>query len=499
MHTPITASMLYNLVQCPHRVTMDLFGDATQKDAISPFVQLLWERGQAFEREVIETLEIPCVNLRDDPAQERERLTTEAMANGADLIYGGRISADNLLGQPDLLRRAGTGYIAGEIKSGAGLEGSTGGTDGRPKKHYAVQLGLYTDILERLGFSGGRTPFVWDVHGEEVVYDLDAPQSQRNPTTLWEIYQSSLQSARGIVAQEQETLPALAGTCKLCQWRSACAARLEELDDLTLIPELGRSRRDALQPYFATVRQLAEADLSPLMRGGKTVISGISPKMLHKFQERARLQVQPNAAPYLREPVELPPAGLELFFDVETDPMRSICYLHGFVERRGGDNSTERYVAFLAEEPTPREEERAFAEAWAYVRASKPCAIYYYSPYERTTWRGLQKRYPHVATEAEIEAMFASGTAIDLYHHVVRSRTEWPTRDHSIKTLATYLGFEWRDPDPSGAASVEWYHQWTETGDSAVRDRILEYNEDDCIAMRVLLDGIRRLPCLGNR
>ncbi|MDR4483146.1 MAG: ribonuclease H-like domain-containing protein [Nitrospirales bacterium] len=33
-----------------------------------------------------------------------------------------------------------------------------------------------------------------------------------------------------------------------------------------------------------------------------------------------------------------------------------------------------------------------------------------------------------------------------------------------------------------------------ESGDRTIRQRILDYNEDDCRATRVLLDGIRRLP-----
>jgi hypothetical protein len=32
MPTHITASMLYDLVACPHRVTMDLFGDPVERD-----------------------------------------------------------------------------------------------------------------------------------------------------------------------------------------------------------------------------------------------------------------------------------------------------------------------------------------------------------------------------------------------------------------------------------------------------------------------------------
>jgi len=119
----ITATMLYNFVRCPHRVTMDRFGNPAERDKISPFMELLWERGHAFEMEVIEGLKIPFINLRVVPERERESLTLQAMAAGEDLIYGGRIRAGDLLGEPDLLRRKDTGYIAGDIKSGAGLEG----------------------------------------------------------------------------------------------------------------------------------------------------------------------------------------------------------------------------------------------------------------------------------------------------------------------------------------------------------------------------------------
>jgi predicted RecB family nuclease len=83
--------------------------------------------------------------------------------------------------------------------------------------------------------------------------------------------------------------------------------------------------------------------------------------------------------------------------------------------------------------------------------------------------------------------------SIDLYNDVVMPATEWPTNDHSIKTLAKYLGFEWRDQNPSGAASIEWYGRWIDTKDQTTKQRILDYNEDDCRTTRVLVDGIRDL------
>jgi predicted RecB family nuclease len=127
------------------------------------------------------------------------------------------------------------------------------------------------------------------------------------------------------------------------------------------------------------------------------------------------------------------------------------------------------------------------------MTAAQPTAIYYYSKYERTIFRRLCQKYSDVCSNEEIEALFSSPNTIDLYFDAVLKATEWPTRDYSLKTLAKYLGFKWRDTHPSGAASIEWFDRWVTTRDVAVRQRILDYNEDDCRATRILLDGIRAL------
>ena len=492
MSAPITASMLYDLVQCPHRVTMDLFADPALKDKVSPFVQLLWERGSLYEEEVIEGLSLPFVDLSHYAGDEKEQQTLDAMNRKEPLIYSARIKAGDLLGDPDLLRLETGGYIAGDIKSGAGEEGGSDDEDGKPKIHYAVQLALYNDILQKLGRSTGPRAFVWDVHGEEVVYKFDEVFGVRNPRTLWQDYQEALAEARRIVSRSENSLPAYSGACKNCVWYTACLKQLSTADDLTLIPGLGRSKRDVMIDRIPTISDLAAANPAGFIAGKKTVFSGVGPDSLEKFVARARLIATKGAA-YLSAPLSLPVADKELFFDIEVDPMRDVCYLHGFVERASGDNSTERFMAFFADEETAASEEKAFRDAWAYIAAAQPAAIYYYSKYERTIYRKLRQKYPSVCSEQDIEDLFSSPRTVDLYFDVVLKATEWPTRDYSLKTLAKHLGFAWRDTHPSGAASIEWFDRWVTTRDASVRQRILDYNEDDCRATRILLDGIRSL------
>ncbi len=486
---PITAAMLYDWTQCPHRPYMDEFADRAKRDETSPFLELLWERGATHKLEVMAGVQQPICDLSSYSGDEKERKTIEAIQKEEPLIYSGRVSADDLLGEPDLLRREGDGYLAGDIKSGAGEEGD----DGKPKKHYGVQLALYTDILERLRQSSSRRPFVWDIHGNEVTYDLDEQHGKRPPWTMWVVYQDALMSVRQIVTQEYQTIPAYCGACKDCHWYTACLSNLERLDDLTLLPEFGRARRDVMVDRIPTVSDLAAAEIEEFISGKKTAFPKIGADMLRKFHRRARLIKTEGASPYLTAPVSFPSSEIELFFDIEVDPMRDFCYLHGFVERRGGDITTERYTPFFANAVNPEEEERAFSEAWRYISGRKPCAVYYYSKYERTAWRKLQNKYPLVCTADDIENLFNSSDSVDLYSDIVRKATEWPTRDYSLKTLATYLGFNWRDSHPSGANSIEWFHRWTKTNDETIKERILEYNHDDCIATRVLLDGIREL------
>jgi uncharacterized protein len=486
---PVTASVLYDLVQCPQRVALDAFGDPAKRDEVNAFVRLLWERGTLFERETIAGLNKPFTDLSAACEADRERLTLEAMVRGDPLICGGRIGADDLLGEPDLLRKEPGGYVPGDIKSGRGKEGGSDESDGKPKLHYAVQLALYVDILERLMLSAGRRAFVWDVRGDEVTYDFATLQGE----TLWDEYQSALAEARAILARQSVGLPAHASVCKLCHWHTFCVAQLTAADDLTLIPFLGRKERDVMYDSLPTIAALAASNPDGFIHGKKSMFFGIGADRLRLFKARAAMLKASPPKAYLRASVLLSLFPVELFFDIEVDPLRDVCYLHGFVERHNGDNATERFVSFFAAEATPAAECDAFAAALDYLSEHRDAAIYFYSKYERTIYRKLQHKYPNICTPEDVEQLFEPPKAVDLYGDVVFKATEWPTRDHSIKTLAKYLGFTWRDTHPSGAASIEWFDRWCRERNLEIRQRILDYNEDDCRATRVLLDGIRSL------
>jgi len=103
---------------------------------------------------------------------------------------------------------------------------------------------------------------------------------------------------------------------------------------------------------------------------------------------------------------------------------------------------------------------------------------------------------------AELDA-FRSRTPsewIDLHDVAKRQiQTDGPL---GLKVLATTAGFAWRDENPSGEASMVWFEEArADTAEgAAARQRILEYNEDDCRATKALREWIlAEVPHLPSR
>ena len=76
----------------------------------------------------------------------------------------------------------------------------------------------------------------------------------------------------------------------------------------------------------------------------------------------------------------------------------------------------------------------------------------------------------------------------------VTNATDWPPLDFSAKSLTKYLGSYWRDTHPSWASAIECFHRWAELRNFAIRRRVLDYNEDEFCATRVLRVTIVNLP-----
>jgi predicted RecB family nuclease len=77
----------------------------------------------------------------------------------------------------------------------------------------------------------------------------------------------------------------------------------------------------------------------------------------------------------------------------------------------------------------------------------------------------------------------------DLHEWVTRT-VSLPIESYTLKLIARWVGFEWRNSAANGAQAICWYSEWLETGNAEVLEDIVLYNEDDCRATYQVKDWL---------
>ncbi|MCU1640986.1 MAG: hypothetical protein JWN03_1261 [Nocardia sp.] len=161
------------------------------------------------------------------------------------------------------------------------------------------------------------------------------------------------------------------------------------------------------------------------------------------------------------------------------------------------------YRPFVTWDPLPTQDEgRSFAEFWTWlmeIRADaaatgRTFAAYCYSRTAEDKWLYESARrfagMPGIPTEREIQKFVDGPQWVDMFQAV--SEQFICPNGKGLKKIAPVAGFSWRDPEAGGEASMSWYRLGVgyDGGEPVMsqRTRILEYNEDDVQATKVLRD-----------
>jgi predicted RecB family nuclease len=204
----------------------------------------------------------------------------------------------------------------------------------------------------------------------------------------------------------------------------------------------------------------------------------------------------------------IPRGNVEVHTDMEED---GIIYMWGNYLSWRSQNGKVRtsYHPFVTFERDDAAEAQVFAEYWAFLNNWRAQAVekfgentfkvYHYTQAEDRCMRHIAKKHAGVdgiPTLEELEMFLSSEEWVDLYPLLTKSLV-WPCDDHSLKSLAKYVRFMWRDSDPSGAASTLWFQKACDTTlsdkERAVwQKRILQYNEDDVMATAALVEFVDR-------
>jgi predicted RecB family nuclease len=254
--------------------------------------------------------------------------------------------------------------------------------------------------------------------------------------------------------------------CPCCPFRAGCRRQAEEEDSLTL---LDRMTPKLLRQYQAkgifTVHQLSHTFRPRRSRkkGRRTVWHSLELQALALRTGKTYVEHLPDLA---RRPVEL-------FVDVEGVPERNAFYLIGLLACAGDD---VQYHAFWAD--GPGDEARMWEGFLARVTSFPDAPIYHYGSYERKAFRTLARRHGRGKELLDRLVNVASS---------VYGRVYFPVRCNGLKVLGRFLGAAWTSPEASGLMSLVWRHRWETTGDDPHKAALLQYNWEDCEAVRVLV------------
>ncbi|MBE9046204.1 TM0106 family RecB-like putative nuclease [Pleurocapsales cyanobacterium LEGE 10410] len=268
--------------------------------------------------------------------------------------------------------------------------------------------------------------------------------------------------------------------CSLCNWYGHCHKVAKSVKHLSLIPGVTPKRYEYLQAIgvdsVESLISISEANLGETL--GYDVARQLKQQILSIESDRALVRSSFD----LVNTQPIPSAAIELYFDIEAEPERQTDYLLGvlLVDR---STNIEQFYAFLAE--SPEDEGKIWQEFLDFVALYPDAPIFHYSEYEADTIKRLARLY---GTPKEQKTAVLS-RLVDLHHWVTKS-VILPVESYSLKALANWIGFYWRETQASGDQSVCWYDQWLHTQDRALLELILNYNEDDCRATRFLKDWL---------
>lgn len=263
--------------------------------------------------------------------------------------------------------------------------------------------------------------------------------------------------------------------CPLCQFRTACRAKAEQEDNLSL---LDRVTPKVIRQYekkgIFTVKQL-----SYLYKPRKRKKRAKNPPPLNHKIELQALAIRTEKI-YLQELPELTRQPVELFLDIEGVPDQRLYYLIGLLlcER---DTNTFHY--FWAD--SDQDEEQMWRQFLAKAKQFPGAPIYHYGSYELRTLDKLARRY-----ETNVESLRRQLVNVNSF---IFGKIYFPVYSNSLKEIGRYIGTNWSSPKPSGIESLVWKYYWDITHHNSYKTTLLTYNKEDCFAVKHLIDYMFKL------
>ncbi|MBI5369738.1 TM0106 family RecB-like putative nuclease [Candidatus Uhrbacteria bacterium] len=465
MFARVTEKTFYQYLKCPNWIYFD--AHALEKNVREPLMEQLIDDGliEEKQREIISDRQEIAEVTAEDP-EEAFRQTLAFMREGRQTIFHGVLIDKHWIGHPDVLEKVeGKStlrdfyYVAADLKRSRFL-----------RDEFKFQGSFYADLLERIQKVKPQMGYVITPDRTVLKYPL-APFVGEYELTLSEIEK--------IIAGKKPAHFVTTG-CKQSPWFSSCVGESQTCDDISQLNRVWRQEVHLLeQAGVKTIAQLAASSVADLKRRAPLV----HPDRLEIMRDQA-VAIKEHRH-IIRRAMAFPESPVELFFDIESDPLRDFDYLFGLLAVEG---KKESYHPFFA--ASPAQEKDMWEEFVGFIERHTDAPIYHYGWFEKeVVWRFMSRYGISAAAKEALER-----NLIDVLERL-RPAVILPLSFYSLKDIAAYLGFHWRADDASGANSVLWFEEWLKKKDQKRLQKILEYNEDDVRATAVLKQWLAQNAC----
>lgn len=465
----LTAQTLRHLLTCPRRVWLDMHGNPTERDEVSPETQWLYTLGIQHEQAVQQATADSIEALPVSSWAEGVAVTRELMATGAPVIIGAYLAQRapldlsgnefELRGRVDRLvrlRRFGeSAYAPVEIKRRS-----------QPDTADWVQLDYYAWLLS---FVQASTPpgELW-LGADE----LGRPRRRLPHEFDEERLLAVLAQAASILAAPTAPAIHLESHCRACPWYTACQAAARAEGHLDLLYNLPRTTRDHLrQAGVATLADVVARPPTDLQR-----VKGIGAKRARTLQANAQalLSGEPVWLAALPDLCRQP----GWMFDLETCEVKgqTVPWCMGWCDVNGRTEIALVATVQLTESLMLPGGQRVILvpdsdsawEAFAAAVAVTDAPIYHWSGYDAALLRQSAPAPVRTSLEPRLHDLNAT----------LRRSVSLPLKSTSIKQVSTFLGFAWPGHQDYRAAYVD-YRYWLESGDPTVLARACTYQRAD--------------------
>ena len=268
--------------------------------------------------------------------------------------------------------------------------------------------------------------------------------------------------------------------CTICSWQKFCDAEAKNNGYLTEIDGIGSKTAYLLQENgISNIKDLASANKNKL---GEKLFQFKEQKFekASKFinQSKSYLSGKPiriNQKDNLSQLLSNNDSGY-FIFDIESNPDEKHDFLYGFLKINNLFEKIEDdfYDPILN---LKKNEKKSHQEIFQKLFSKEKWPVLHYGDTEKIIILNLARQLNFDLKQIEI----LKSRFVDL-HLIIRRFWILPIKNYSLKTVASWMGFKWKQKNVSGSKALYWWIQYKSTSNDIFLKKIIKYNRDDCLA-----------------